>query len=177
MGSAVKYRLPLALRDALKEPIGLFVDEEGFLSYVHDHPLVVTVGDQVTDTLLFHGLFPCCCIIDYQVKRKRDGLEMKDRLSHFGSKILKVENPAGVITEDLWDMIKLMFESFNTQETVRIEVEGEEDLAALPAILFAPENVTIIYGLPDKGVVLVPSTDENKDKVRDMLERMETTWK
>ena len=172
MVSGVKYRLPASLRDTVKEPIGKFVDKQGFLSYVRKHPVVVTVGDQVTDTLLLNNLFPRVCIIDYQVKRTNDNDEMKERLATFGSKVKRVENPAGVITKELWDLIKETFARFEMYNSLRIEVQGEEDLAALPAIFFAPENVTIIYGLPDRGVVVVPSTVENKEKVRDILAQM-----
>ena len=56
--------------------------------------------------------------------------------------------------------------------SLRIEIEGEEDLAALPAIWLAPRDVTIIYGLPDKGVVIAKSNDENKKKAKEILDKM-----
>ena len=56
--------------------------------------------------------------------------------------------------------------------SLRIEVDGEEDLASLAAIYMAPPDVTIIYGLPDKGVLVVKSNNENKRKVKDILNKM-----
>ena len=53
-----------------------------------------------------------------------------------------------------------------------IEVEGEEDLAALAAIYLAPPDVTIIYGLPNKGVVVVKATEAHKAQVKEILDKM-----
>ena len=59
------------------------------------------------------------------------------------------------------------------EETIRIEVLGEEDLSALPAIFLAPNrDVTIIYGLPDKGVVVVKTNEENKNKAKKIIDEM-----
>ena len=38
---------------------------------------------------------------------------------------------------------------------MKIVVEGEEDLATLPAILYAPPGSVVVYGQPDEGSVLV----------------------
>jgi uncharacterized protein (UPF0218 family) len=58
------------------------------------------------------------------------------------------------------------------QGPVCIEVDGEEDLASLAAISLAPGGVTVIYGLPNKGVVVVDATTANKKKVKEVLDRM-----
>ena len=55
---------------------------------------------------------------------------------------------------------------------LRIEVDGEEDLASLAVIYYASSVVTIIYGLPDKGVLVVRPTKENKEKVKKILDKM-----
>ncbi|MCK4902903.1 MAG: DUF359 domain-containing protein, partial [Thermoplasmatales archaeon] len=48
----------------------------------------------------------------------------------------------------------------------------EEDLASLAAIYMAPSDVTIIYGLPDKGVLVIKPTPENKRLVKEILDKM-----
>ena len=59
------------------------------------------------------------------------------------------------------------------EKTIRIEVDGEEDLATLPAIFLAPNrDVTIIYGLPDKGVVIVKTIEENIIKAKKIIDEM-----
>lgn len=84
--------------------------------------------------------------------------------------IKKVSNPPGLITDELWDAIE---ESYGSQKKVRIEVDGEEDLAALPAIYLAPSGTNVLYGLPSRGIVLVKVGNDEKDKVLSFLKKME----
>jgi hypothetical protein len=92
-------------------------------------------------------------------------------IKSFGKKAIVVKNTAGAISDDLWNVIKYAFESLD-EGGIRIEVDGEEDLASLAAIYMAPVDVTIIYGLPDKGVLVVKPTKEIKDKVKKILDIM-----
>jgi len=55
---------------------------------------------------------------------------------------------------------------------VRIFVRGEEDLAAVPAMLMAPEGSAVLYGQPDQGVVLVQITESKKEEIRDLLTKI-----
>ncbi|MHB8605670.1 MAG: DUF359 domain-containing protein, partial [Thermoplasmatota archaeon] len=56
---------------------------------------------------------------------------------------------------------------------VVVEVVGEEDLAALPAILAAPAGAVVAYGQPNQGVVCVVVDDASRARARDLLSRME----
>ena len=172
MSPSIKYTLPISLRKTLKEPIGLLVDEHTMLQEIKQASRVVSIGDQVTYTLLTHQIEPWFCVIDYQIKRQQDSQKIKNTLQSYGDQSIRVANPAGTITHELWDQIKNSYQDISKTKKLRIEVTGEEDLAALPAILYAPENVTIIYGMPDKGVVIVPSTNEHKQKVKEILTQM-----
>ena len=172
MGASAKYTVPSSLRDLLKEPVGSLVSETQLLEMITDGSIIVSVGDHVTYTLLIHNIKPRLCIIDHRSKRKQNTIEIDETLSAYGDTIEKVINPAGIITHELWFLIERIYKEFDDDSLVCIEVEGEEDLAALPAILLAPENVTIIYGLPDRGVVVVPSTEEYKQKVKEILAKM-----
>jgi len=172
MPLVAKYSLPEFLREKLKEPIGFLVSENELIDYLKQGTIVVSVGDKVTGTLIHHDIPPAICIIDYQSKRKENDDELNKLLRSFGKTVEQVVNPPGLITNELWDCIKRTYNSLQKDSSIRIEVEGEEDLAALPAIIMAPENVTIIYGLPDRGVVVVPSTEEYKQKVKEILAEM-----
>ena len=171
MPASIKYRLPISLRETLKEPLGKLLDEAHFLEWLKKTDQnIVCVGDLVTYTLLSEEITPLFCIIDDHSRRKDVNQSKKEIIHRFGSKKLTVHNPAGTITDELWDLIK---DLFNQQASdVLIQVNGEEDLAALPAILFAPSDVTIIYGMPDKGVVAVPATEHHKQKVKDIIAKM-----
>ena len=164
------YVLPDNLRNILKEPFGTLVDEDELIELLKGEGNVVSIGDQVTYTLLKHDIEPFFCIVDYHTRRGQCADEMIEILKEFGKKTINVKNPAKTITDELWNIIKIAFED-NTQ-SLKIVVEGEEDLASLAAIYMAPVDVTIIYGLPDKGVLVVKPTNEIKDKVKEILDKM-----
>ncbi|OFZ40262.1 MAG: hypothetical protein A2070_06905 [Bdellovibrionales bacterium GWC1_52_8] len=52
-----------------------------------------------------------------------------------------------------------------------LRIEGEEDLLALPAILFAPLGALVIYGHWQLGVVGVEVTEKTKDRAKSILNR------
>ncbi|HOP09469.1 MAG TPA: DUF359 domain-containing protein, partial [Candidatus Methanofastidiosa archaeon] len=72
------------------------------------------------------------------------------------------------ITRELWDAIRDC-----DLDNRKIFIDGEEDLATLPAIFFAPEGAIVVYGQPDEGIVIVNVTDEKKKEVYSILSRME----
>jgi hypothetical protein len=50
-------------------------------------------------------------------------------------------------------------------------IEGEEDLAVLPAILLSPLSWVVIYGQPEEGLVYIPITQEIKLKSLKLLQK------
>ncbi|WP_171823449.1 GTP-dependent dephospho-CoA kinase family protein [Thermogymnomonas acidicola] len=82
---------------------------------------------------------------------------------------VRVINEAGTISHDL--MIEIR-DAFLTGRPKRIEVEGEEDLAVIPIIFYAPLNTVVAYGVPDVGMACIRVTPEEKDRVTRMLEMM-----
>jgi uncharacterized protein (UPF0218 family) len=165
------YRLPDDLRNTLKEYIGNLVNEPELLQLLKKEKNIVSVGDKVTYTLLKHGITPVLCIVDFKLERKPYSLEMKTIIKKLEATHLQIKNPPGTITDELWDAIKTVFKNLKNNP-VCIEVEGEEDLASLAAIYLAPGGVTVIYGLPNRGVVVVKTTATNKQKVKEVLDRM-----
>lgn len=165
------YVLPDELRDLLKEPLGPLVDEQELLNLLSHEKYIVSVGDLVTYTLLKNGINPAICIVDYIIERKDYSLEMKEKIKNNCEKHIKIKNPPGTITDELWKEIESCYQNLKN-EPFCIEIEGEEDLAALPAIYLAPSDVTVIYGLPNRGVVVVKSDQAHKSKVKEILDRM-----
>jgi uncharacterized protein (UPF0218 family) len=165
------YVLPDDLKDTLKGHIGDLVDEPGLLKLLKKEKYIVSVGDKVTYTLLKHGITPILYIVDYKLERKSYPSEMKKFIKRFSTIRLQIKNPPGTITDELWDAIKTVFKN-RRNGPVCIEVKGEEDLASLAAIYLAPGGVTVIYGLPNKGVVVVKATAAHKRKVKEVLDRM-----
>jgi len=167
----VTFFLPDELRDLLKEPLGVLVDEQELLNLLSDEKHIVCVGDLVTYTLLKNGISPSLCIVDYITERKDCSSEIKDKIKSNCENPIKINNPSGSITDDLWNKIDFCYKNLKKQPFC-IEITGEEDLAALPAIYLAPSDVTVIYGLPNRGVVVVKTNQANKSKVKDILDRM-----
>jgi uncharacterized protein (UPF0218 family) len=163
--------LPDDLKDTLKGHIGELVDEPGLLRLLKKEHSIVTVGDKVTYTVLKHGFTPLLCIVDFILERKAYPEEMKTIIQGYGQTHLKIKNPPGTITDELWNAIQTVYQNLQDQP-VCIEVDGEEDLASLAAIYLAPRGVTVIYGLPNRGVVVVKATEAHKQKVKEVLDRM-----
>lgn len=163
--------LPDNLREKLKEPLGSLVDEQGLLKQLKNINNIVSVGDFVTFTLLKHRINPIICIVDYIIERKECSSEIRKKILRFGKFHIKIKNPSGTITDELWNTIESAYNNLE-KGPYCIEIEGEEDLAALPAIYLAPSDVTIIYGLPNKGVVIVKATQAQKNKVKEILDKM-----
>ena len=163
--------LPDTLRDLLKEPIGFLASEQQLLELLRNENYIVSIGDLVSYTLLKNGIEPVFCVVDFKTQRGDCSTEIKSTLRSFGKTRKVIHNPAASLSDELWDAIKNAYLDLE-KGSLRIEVVGEEDLAALAAIYLAPRDVTIIYGLPNRGVVVVKPTEEHKRKVKEILDKM-----
>ncbi len=158
--------LPEELRAELKKVHGKIVSE-GLLRELLEDRYIITVGDVVTDTLLKLGIEPNVAVVDY--KTKRNAVEY-ERVIRFGKKVMSVHNPPGTITPELWSSLK---KAIQEEKSVRIDVDGEEDLAVIPAVLFAPQGAMVIYGIPNTGLAVIEVTDEDKKNAIRIIEKME----
>jgi len=163
--------LPENLRNLLREPIGRLVNEKQLLKVLQGKKHIVSIGDQVTYTILKHDIEPVLCVVDFKTRRGKCSSDVINVIRAFGEKSIKVKNPPRCISDELWDIIKSAYNNMPSHG-LRIEVEGEEDLASLAAIYLAPRDVTVIYGLPDKGVLVVKPSLKNKRKVKEILDKM-----
>ncbi|MUV89808.1 DUF359 domain-containing protein [Halapricum sp. CBA1109] len=163
--------LPESLRPELKDPLGpLFTDPESLLSAAT--PPLVAVGDIVTYHLLDAGYTPAVALVDDRTKRSAVDDAVHDAVldgSAFDRRVA-VDNPAGSITEAL---VSALLEALGNDETTLIVVDGEEDLAALPAVVAAPEGASVVYGQPDEGMVLVTAAGDARERSRSILSRMD----
>ena len=75
-----------------------------------------------------------------------------------------VENPAGGITQELWDSVEWGLKHLPR----RIRVIGEEDLAAVVVFLLAPIGASVLYGLDEK-LVVVTVTEKLKQEAKKLL--------
>lgn len=166
--------LPDHMRGLMRTSIGDLFDEEQLVQHLQQKKFVC-IGDMVSYTVLKHGLLPVFCVVDFKTRRGSCRQKVVDLINGYGEEEMSVSNPKGCISKELWQAIEMGYRDMDSVDGLRIEVDGEEDLASLPAIYLAPVDVTIIYGLPDKGVLAVKPTGVNKQKVKQVLDRMVET--
>lgn len=163
--------LPKNLEDALKQPVGKLVQEEQLIKLLEHEPTIISIGDQVTYTLLKHNLKPIICIVDFIIQRQPCQKHIKKTIQEYGNTHLHITNPPGCISDELWQALEKSFAQPDTWP-VTIIVDGEEDLASLAAIYLAPSDATIIYGLPNKGVIVLKVNQTYKQMVKEVLDKM-----
>lgn len=159
------YVLPDDLRDELKKPLGPVV-QGSFDEHLGDGPLA-TVGDVVTASALKQGLGPQVMVVDGVTERTKDhpGITTDLPLTRF-----TVNNPAARITTALWHAIA---QAYAAHDHALIEVDGEEDLATLPAIVHAPPGASVVYGQPGEGAVIVTVDQTTRRRALQLLAQME----
>ena len=159
------------LKLKLKSPVGLLIEGdvesviERLIPMIQDKR-IVSVGDVVSYNLIEHGVYPELIIVDGKSLRKEFGdiVECENTVT--------VENPQSQITGELWIEIERFLKD-KTKRFKKIFVEGEEDLAVMPAILHANEGTVVLYGQPEKGVVIIEVTEQKKKEISDYINEME----
>jgi uncharacterized protein (UPF0218 family) len=174
---AIVYSLTPEIREKLKDPLGTLI--RGSFSETtrklkdiiekEKPPNIISVGDTVSKNLVENDVFPKLSIVDNRVMRRSiQPVTLK------ADENLYVKNPPGTITDEA---LKAIQEAFKTSHSVKIVVDGEEDLLTLVAVFYAPENSLIVYGQPYEGIVVVRATQQKKEEVAGILKAMETVSK
>lgn len=164
--------LPDNLRPQLQQPLGFVLQGDMIRDSLikHKGKTLITVGDVATKTLLEAGIKPKLMIIDNKVERKPyDGLKKYRSLL---AKSKKVTSGPGYISRGAIRAI---------QKASVIEVNGEEDLLALPAVVYAQVGSIVYYGQPPvaawargpvvQGLVEVEVTKEKKREAKEFLKQ------
>lgn len=128
-------------------------------------PLVITVGDRVTQTMHELGRDPDLQVVD-EVERRLP----REAPSAPYSRLLRAANPAGTVTAEA---ARAIGSALKGEKPARILIEGEEDLLVIPAVDAAPLGSAIYYGQPGVGVVLVRVDERAKSSVKRILSSME----
>lgn len=161
-------RLPCDKREEFKQPVGRDISESE-LSEIEAKHIMITVGDVVSLTVREHGIVPFLSIYDGYTER-RESTGFANLVKREGLAETVVSNPAGMITSALEDAVKNILAG-RSQGIIR--VEGEEDLALLPCVFYAPEGAVVIYGWPGRGMKAVDTDGIAKKNVGRLLDMME----
>ena len=157
--------LPAEKRQLFKEPIGSELYDSDLRQYDAQTTLI-TVGDVVSLTFRKHSIRPFLSIYDGMTER-REMTEFAILVEDEDKE--EVVNPAGMITRQLVESIRRRIEGSGGL----IRVDGEEDLALLPAILLAPVGTDIVYGWPGKCMMRITTDESIKTRIEQLMFNME----
>ena len=141
--------------------------EESELQEYQDKKMI-TVGDVVSLTVRRNGIVPVLSIYDGMTER-HETTGFANLVETQGLDVKVVSNPAGEITDGLVDAIK---DAIDGKPEI-IRVEGEEDLALMPCILFSPDGYEIVYGWPGKGMMVVTTDAIIRKQIEELWNEME----
>ncbi len=162
--------LPEALRATLKEPLGVLVPDHEITaarvrSEIPDGALVVAVGDATTGRLAQLGMEAGVQVVDGHERRA-------SRAYPDGSPAtsLSCANAAGTISDGALCALRT---ALGAPQPVRITVDGEEDLLAVPLCDMCDDGSVVAYGQPGEGMVIVVVGAGARDKARRIMGSME----
>jgi uncharacterized protein (UPF0218 family) len=168
VGQETVATLPPAARDAFKEPLGpVFTDVSEVLV---GEPLVA-VGDVVTYHLLRAGRPPDVALVDGRTEREAVDPEIAAALDELTPDAAVPNEPGTLSAELVGALVSALRDG---EGTTVISVEGEEDLAALPAVLAAPDGAVVVYGQPGEGMVRVVVDGAARERARQLLGELDT---
>jgi uncharacterized protein (UPF0218 family) len=159
-------RLPAKMRGEMREDAGRILQTEELAAALAGAETVVSIGDVCTDAILGLGIVPKLAIVDGQTKR--GPWSAKQGRNKF--RTVNVKSPAETITKELWVAIA---GAYAQEGSTLIVVDGEEDLASLACIFLAPEGTTVIYGVPNRGVMVIPVEAAIRSRTGAVLAKME----
>lgn len=153
------------IRASLKKPFGKIIKT---YSKTNLKRPIIAVGDISTQRLLKNHIVPNVSIVDFNVDRKRVFRDLSELGFAGPNPDYVIKNMPGQISKDLIETVKKVLKDKSRKHIIL--VDGEEDLAFIPALLLSPIPATIFYGQPKKGQVETIVTPETKEKLCTLLQ-------
>ena len=150
----------------LKEPFGKLIKNDAInkesLNREFDRAhKIITVGDTTTEKQVLLGYIPDISVVDGKEKRVK-----KPKIFEYPTdKILHFENKPGELDENVIAQI-IQLTQRKLESKIQFIIEGEEDLIALPFLMFSPDNWVICYGQPYDGLVIVRVNEESRKRAK-----------
>lgn len=159
-------KLPKEMRGEFQKPFGELIPGKPDLrpKLTELKPVkVIGVGDVTAQLLVSQEIHADMFIVDLKVERQKTFGGIED-IGLQPGKMVKVVNQPGTISRELVEAIQA--------GAAIIQVAGEEDLAVLPAVLWAPLKSVVIYGQPGEGIVIVEVNEARKDAAYQLLKKL-----
>ncbi len=155
--------------DPLKRPFGTLVVEKEInkskiILMLDSATKIITVGDATTERIVSFGITPDIAVIDGVERRS-----VRDRSINYRAKEMFCTNPAGMISDEA---IEVLQKALEASTPIRIKVQGEEDLLALPLFAMAPKGSVVLYGQPLEGMVLVNINEEKQSQAKELMNKI-----
>ena len=150
----------------LKEPFGVIIkdddiNKESLNQEIGRAHKIITVGDTTTEKLVSLGYIPDISVVDGKEKRIK-----KHKIFEYPTdKILHFENKPGELDEQIIAEILQLTQS-KLESKIQFIIEGEEDLVALPFLMFSPDDWVICYGQPYHGLVMVHVNEDSRSRAK-----------
>ncbi len=155
----------------LKEPFGVlirnnegddnFVSKDKIIGMLSKAQKVITVGDTTTEKFVSFGFVPDISVIDGKEKR----VIKTSKSEYHVDKILYLQNKPGELSEQvIGDIRQLISNITDSGFKIQIIIDGEEDLVALPFLIYSPNDWLICYGQPNEGLVIVKVTEDSRKR-------------
>lgn len=139
-------------REEIREPRGNVVNGETLIQRLEaiEYSELVTVGDRVSIDVASAGIVPDLSVVDGRIQRQEIADE---KIQAIPADIeTQTVNPAGGITRQAWRAVR---EGMARSSRVKLTVDGEEDLLAMPAVHMSPKDTVLVYGQRDVGAVIL----------------------
>lgn len=178
--------MPNNIREKLKTPYGrLFKNIEELRKFrdkfkaKFKDKFIVCVGDVVSNSMLSDGWDVNLCIYDNKTLRRdykdykgseNNKKNLENFLEYFKGKEFTVWNPAGMLTEEAFRIVK---DALNFKHS-KIFVDGEEDLFVIPCVKFCQPNTILFYGQPNEGIVMVEINSAVQRHIEDLFSKFYT---
>lgn len=151
--------------DLLKEPFGTLVkDTEVSIELITEKlkkaPKVIAVGDTTTEKLVGFGFVPDISVTDCKEKR----VIKTSKFEYPVDKTIHLQNKPGELSEQVVLEVRKLILANAYDIKIRMLIDGEEDLVALPFLMYSPNDWVICYGQPNEGLVIVRVSEESKKK-------------
>ncbi len=160
--------LPDALRSVFRQRYGPVLAGEEAARRIRGLGLYAACGDRVTETAVATGNLPLVALVDYKTLR-HEPIDPAAFRPLAARALVRVRNPAGMITEALRSAVRDLIASGGGL----VEVDGEEDLGVLALLESLPLGATVIYGIPGEGVSFVTVDAAAQERVKQLIARME----
>jgi GTP-dependent dephospho-CoA kinase len=163
----------------LKEPFGNLIPDKNITkgklnAVLRNAKKIISVGDATTDRLISFGIIPNISVVDGKERRmKREYVNNsslnRDQKDKNLAKELKCSNEAGTISKKA---VEILQNALGMSSPVKIIIDGEEDLLALPLFLIVPDKSVVMYGQPCEGLVVVRINSRIRKKAKDLMDRI-----